>query len=171
MNIKTLDKIIEIKENINKDIWIYFLFQDEDLVYIWKSKNLSNRIFQHKKRWLIFNYISKIYCEEKDLLKLETLYLNNFSTKYNLNKKSIEVCLPKIEVIISASDLRKIINRLILLYPRRKIIYSKNYFNSLKWRVNLKQEIDLFLNTINFKINYKTVLNNTYWIKVLADLS
>jgi hypothetical protein len=69
--------------NFEKSAYIYYLFNDNDLIYIGKTEFLPDEISEHIKNGKIFN---KIYYEEREnifLSYLEKLYIYRDSEKIN----------------------------------------------------------------------------------------
>lgn len=65
---------------------IYFLFQDDELVYIGKSENVKSRLTDHTKSSKIFNsyaYINPRNFEQK-IEQIEGAYIKKYKPKYNV---------------------------------------------------------------------------------------
>lgn len=103
---KDLDKIKKIKITSNKGI--YFLYDNDTIVYIGKSKNLASRILAHTDDGVkIFNsYKILIIPKNENLTMIEKFYIEKYKPKYNKNcnidykmqKKS------KIKIVINILD-------------------------------------------------------------------
>jgi len=64
--------------------YVYFLFQDEDLVYIGQSSN-GNRIGQHQKT-KDFNRVKYLACENYEHIEIEVYLIRTIPTKYNKDR-------------------------------------------------------------------------------------
>ena len=67
---------------INKVRGVYFLFDDDELVYIGQSENILSRIASHlnDKRFDSYNFIE---CQYGNLDALEAKYILKYNPKYN----------------------------------------------------------------------------------------
>lgn len=61
-------------------IGVYFLYLNKELQYIGQSKQIDNRIKQHKIK---YDFIGIIICSQDELLSLEREMIKTFRPKYN----------------------------------------------------------------------------------------
>ena len=74
----------EITINIGSDFgkcFIYFLLQGEEVVYVGQTRKGLSRPFNHDDK--IYNSIKIIKCDEKDLDRLESYFIEKYAPKYN----------------------------------------------------------------------------------------
>jgi len=64
---------------------IYFLFKDDDLVYIGKSERLKERLFEHRAK--DFNYFSFIKTDNDEINELKLIHYH----KPILNKRTLNI--------------------------------------------------------------------------------
>lgn len=64
---------------------IYFLIQDDEIVYIGQSVHIPNRLKTHQGGEKVFNKVFFVECSGNDLDELEKHYIRSFTPK--LNKK------------------------------------------------------------------------------------
>jgi excisionase family DNA binding protein len=83
-NLLNYDEIIKEAEGNKILCGIYFLINENDVVYIGQSVNIHSRIAQHKNS-KTFDKFSYIECEKSELSHLEVKYIKKFKPKYNLN--------------------------------------------------------------------------------------
>lgn len=73
---------------INQQYYIYFLFKNEELIYIGQSCVLISRIGAHqsyrKKNKKDFNFISSIQVSSKKVLALEAFYIDKYKPRHNI---------------------------------------------------------------------------------------
>lgn len=83
-NLLDYDEIIKEADGNKILCGIYFLINQNDVVYIGQSVNIHSRIAQHKnnKKFDKFSYIE---CGKPELSHLEVKYIKKFKPKYNLN--------------------------------------------------------------------------------------
>jgi len=97
-----LNEVTKIKENllqkeellilrkttipIDEQYYIYFLFDNDELVYIGQSCVLPSRIGAHQtgKKKKKFNSITTIQTPSTKVLSLEAFYIDKFKPKYNI---------------------------------------------------------------------------------------
>lgn len=98
LNYLTEDLIHLIKENHDLDIhslervninsekiyYVYFLFDKDELVYIGKTINIHQRVYQHKSTKTFDSY-SFIESNFDDYEFLERIYINIHKPKYNID--------------------------------------------------------------------------------------
>lgn len=65
-----------------KSFFIYFLFQDDVVVYVGQTNDVFTRIKTHAE-WKVFNRVSVISVPESDLNIAEEFYINMLKPKYN----------------------------------------------------------------------------------------
>lgn len=63
---------------------VYFLLQNNKVVYVGKTSNGKLRINQHKNEEKIFDEIYIIKCKKNELLEKEDYYMMKYKPKYNL---------------------------------------------------------------------------------------
>jgi len=63
--------------------WIYFLWDESELVYVGQSHNVVSRVFEHKKTKQITDF-SIQPCHAMYLDQLEAAYINIYKPKYNI---------------------------------------------------------------------------------------
>lgn len=93
---------IASKYNQYSGYFIYFLLQDNQVVYIGKSTSLASRIIQHvNSNTKTFDDVSVIECQQNEMDALEVKYINEYRPKYNkeshLYRSLRESVLPKME--------------------------------------------------------------------------
>tara|TARA_R110000737_G_C14245384_1_gene425620 strand:+ start:44 stop:529 length:486 start_codon:yes stop_codon:yes gene_type:complete len=64
---------------------IYILYRDDELVYVGQSKNVYNRLNQHK-RDKVFDRVRVLHCREDRKLYWEKILINSYKPIYNRNK-------------------------------------------------------------------------------------
>lgn len=64
---------------------IYFLIDNDDIVYVGQSKNLNQRLSQHNKL-IKYDFIYYIHTNETELLKTEESYIKAFTPIKNIIK-------------------------------------------------------------------------------------
>lgn len=64
-------------------VFIYFLLQDDEVVYVGKTTRGYSRIIDHYHSAKIFNKVYYITCAEEDLDELENYYICKYNPKYN----------------------------------------------------------------------------------------
>jgi hypothetical protein len=62
---------------------IYFLIQDDEIVYIGQSIHIPNRLHSHQKKNRQFERVFFVECKEEDLDEIERQYIRKFSPKLN----------------------------------------------------------------------------------------
>lgn len=95
---------------IEKDI-IYFLLQDDEVVYVGQSKSGCKRPYEHLSSKQ-FNKIMVVNCDEKGLDRLEDFFIRKYSPKYNKilnNNISISFNSIKTNFNISIPKLKKVL--------------------------------------------------------------
>lgn len=103
-NIKDMEHLRAIKTNSIPDTsksYVYFLFQDDYLLYIGQTVNLKQRITTHKQD-KDFNYISFEHYDRHDLMLMEALYINAYSSGLNKNVYPMNVI---VRMILERCDL------------------------------------------------------------------
>lgn len=116
MDIKELQDLLEISKPVefNLNSGIYFLFQDNELVYVGQAACLDIRLLTHISEGIKqFNRFAWIPCEKENLEYLEAQYILKFLPKYNKNLPHIlGYLLPatiKTHLGISMRTIRKVI--------------------------------------------------------------
>lgn len=64
---------------------IYFLLDENEIVYIGKTTDLRSRFIQHSKTNKVFNRYFYIFCDRDNLTKTEALLIRKFNPKYNIS--------------------------------------------------------------------------------------
>lgn len=95
-------RVTEVPD-ISKPV-VYFLFQDDYILYIGMTNDLKRRISTHKKD-KEFNYISIQVCNKYDVMLLEALYINKYCTGLNKNVYPMSVIVKMIIERIDIFDL------------------------------------------------------------------
>ena len=133
MNLLNKDDIIKmqipiIDPNCNLSV-IYFLLQDNEIVYVGSSNKGLSRIYQHirdKK----FNAYSYIVVPPENRAKLENNYIFRFNPKYNY--------IPNYENMISLNVLQKQLKqkKVEKLYYKRELykLFEKFGIPIIRWR-------------------------------------
>ena len=83
---KASDELLKIRRRIeDKQRGIYFLLQDEEVVYVGKCVNGLARLTAHKtdKKFNYFCWLDCPNADDKKLLQLETKYILKYLPKYN----------------------------------------------------------------------------------------
>lgn len=80
-------KFSETKEVITipnyKNVFVYFLLLNKEVVYVGQTRNGLVRPLSHKDK--VFDEIKIIYCEENNLDLMEDLYIKKYMPRYNKN--------------------------------------------------------------------------------------
>lgn len=75
------------KERIYKIVGIYFLYQDDDIVYVGQSQNIGQRVYTHlAKDEKVFNYYAVYECpklSQQEMDNLEARIILEFDPRYN----------------------------------------------------------------------------------------
>lgn len=79
------DCIISHAEEIDEDIFLYFLIRDKKVVYVGQSKNVRARIESHRHDKDFDRYTLMICPSEYDANDLEAHYILELEPEYNLN--------------------------------------------------------------------------------------
>lgn len=74
-----------VKPGIKSKIFVYFLLQDEDVVYVGQTTSGIIRPISHLND-KVFNFIKIIYCERENLGKMEHKYILKYNPLYNKTK-------------------------------------------------------------------------------------
>lgn len=160
---KTLKKI-----PIKKRVGIYFLFKNQELVYIGKSTDIFSRIEQHKKD-KVFTHFSYQETPLKELNETEKDCIKYYNPKINENfaTKIVEEVL-----IIVESNFAKYHEKRMYFNIDNKLFNSqiksirdkKGYYRYrfLEIKGSIFSDGSAFLNRITFSVNYKS---KTYYFK------
>lgn len=80
-------KFAETKDVITipnyKNVFVYFLLLNKEVVYVGQTRNGLVRPLSHKDK--VFDEIKIMYCKEKDLDLTEDLYIKKYMPYYNKN--------------------------------------------------------------------------------------
>jgi hypothetical protein len=78
------DAILLLAGIRKKRCGIYFLIKNDEIVYVGQSVNIHNRIATHEnvKDFDRFTYVE---CEQRDLSRIEAMYIDMYKPKYNYN--------------------------------------------------------------------------------------
>lgn len=79
------DYVMQINHGFKSKIFVYFLIQDEEVVYVGQTTKGIIRPISHLND-KIFNSIRIMYCETKNLGKLEHEYILKYNPLYNKTK-------------------------------------------------------------------------------------
>ena len=74
----TLDSILATPSR--KKVGIYFLVENEELVYVGQSKNIHGRVATHNVQYDSYHYVE---CSEKDLDEFESAYIHIYQPVHN----------------------------------------------------------------------------------------
>lgn len=97
---------------------IYFLINDEEVVYVGQTKHGLSRPFSHRDK--PFNRLEIIKCKEKELDVLENKYIIKYQPIYNTQINN------GYKLITARNKLRKMLNRNITIWDIRKIMNDKD---------------------------------------------
>jgi len=61
---------------------VYFLIEDDDIVYVGQSINIDARVGQHHTT-KTFSFVAYVECQQEKLLALEALYIHKFDPPLN----------------------------------------------------------------------------------------
>lgn len=103
-NIKDMEHLRGIKTSKIPDTnksYVYFLFQDDYLLYIGQTVNLKQRITTHKQD-KEFNYIAFEQYDRHDLMLMEAMYINTYASGLNKNVYPMNVI---VRMILERLDL------------------------------------------------------------------
>lgn len=92
----------------NKKIGIYFLLQNDIIVYVGKALNIFSRIRQHLKSDKIFNKVYYLEFQKKDLDTKENEFIGKFIPLYNKDNLSKMVKSWKVKKKLIRLELSKI---------------------------------------------------------------
>jgi excinuclease UvrABC nuclease subunit len=86
-NLMSHQELLALKKT-NKFAYIYFLFNDQKIVYIGQTTNLQKRISEHKTKWLGYRGFDSFASvnaplDESERLSLEKKYIEKFNPKNN----------------------------------------------------------------------------------------
>lgn len=108
---------LTILPNVQNPI-IYFLLDNDEVVYVGQSKVGLVRPYIHKNK--IFTHVAFINCEECDLDEKETEFIKIYKPKYNKKAGNSDYSLTRTKAVIknqtnihnfNLHDLRKLINK------------------------------------------------------------
>jgi len=78
-------KLIDYNESNKNDGGCYFLYENDEIIYIGVSINIRKRLIQHKgdrKKW---DFVKYIPCTDYlEAIKIESYYINKFKPKLNI---------------------------------------------------------------------------------------
>ncbi|MDE1545956.1 GIY-YIG nuclease family protein [Dechloromonas agitata] len=81
------DEIIANSRSLEKTCGVYFLVKEERIIYVGKSRDVYKRIGQHEKTKQ-FDRITVIECSERDVDRLELIYIEKFKPILNVLGKA-----------------------------------------------------------------------------------
>ena len=85
-----IDLDLDTLENLNLEIvrCIYFLYQDDKLVYIGKTNNLVQRLLQHRyEKSKVFNSYKKyLILEDSNIDEIENDFIKKYNPEYNITR-------------------------------------------------------------------------------------
>jgi len=134
----------EFKIEKENKVFIYFLFNNESLVYIGKTINGFSRPFSHYDK--IFNKIKVIFCKKDELDLLETKYICKYKPQYNraiyeyISLENIkEKKLKPMRIKTTCSELSKLMKELdieILNYNGKCVIKKEFLYKIIEYANN-----------------------------------
>jgi hypothetical protein len=72
------------KRKVKRMKGVYFLFRQDELVYIGQSRDIVTRLILHKqKRQIVFDSFAVIETDPHSLESVEALYINQYRPKFN----------------------------------------------------------------------------------------
>lgn len=80
---QTLNELLEKRKKLKCSPGIYFLFDEDEVVYVGQGMFPENRIKSHLSSEKIFDSYFVIRCDKKDLNQLEAKYILKYCPKYN----------------------------------------------------------------------------------------
>lgn len=81
---KTLEEIKQLnRHSVDITPGVYFLFNDNDLVYVGESEDIHRRVGQHRKNKEYDSYSFIVQTDPHLRLRLEKAYIEKFNPKYN----------------------------------------------------------------------------------------
>ena len=89
-----LDEILEAASPAHSMVGIYFLIQDNEVVYVGQSVDVLGRISRHKRDGKEFDSFTYILCPTKDLCTLETTYIASLMPWMNSAMGRLPKALP-----------------------------------------------------------------------------
>ena len=142
-----------------KEIWIYFLFKWDKIVYIWQSADIIARTNMHYTNEIDFDSFSFINCDRKELLRLESKYIREYNPEHN--KVCIEIKEYKeIPDVIIASRFKIFIKRVKKFSWK---IHVKNHYSGLHWKIDFKYYLRMFLKDNKIKLTDAEILFLLWW--------
>lgn len=70
--------------SFDRIVGVYFLLQDDEIVYVGQSTNIMTRLSNHKfEATKLFSRVFVMECPEAHLDRLERLYIDKFKPRYN----------------------------------------------------------------------------------------
>jgi hypothetical protein len=75
------DESNAVRIDIPKTVFVYFLLDGDEVVYVGQTKNGMSRPLQHTDK--VFDSIYVIYCDVSELDYLEDKYMTKYRPKYN----------------------------------------------------------------------------------------
>ena len=124
---------------------VYFLLDNEEVVYIGQSVNIFSRILDHQRGNKKFTDFKYIECEKEELNRLEYMYYQKYNpTKYNKQP----VCDPEEKNLTERFELK--------LKPSQMeaLEFLSNEINKSKAKI-LRKSFDLLLHELNYKEEIK----------------
>jgi len=105
-------EVLQSKFSINKECLIYFLINENEIVYVGQTKQGMSRVFQHFNTKEYDSY-SVCKCKQEELNELEAYYIIKFNPYYNsdvLPQNNMYKSIPSIkkQYRINALALKKI---------------------------------------------------------------
>jgi hypothetical protein len=96
--IEAISKIISIdvhgleKTPVRKPIpGVYFLFQDDVIIYIGKSKDVLSRVQAHKNNQKEFDHYTYVECDEDLLTAYERIFINKYKPIQNADALTLKM--------------------------------------------------------------------------------
>lgn len=124
---------------------VYFLFDDDELIYIGSSINVHLRVAQHTKTFTSYSFIKMPI---KKARKLEKMYIKHYKPKYNVQRyKFWKHSEQKRQKILNLAEEIKLSNE-----SESSLIELGHSESKIK---KIKERKKLFLNFLEFEANKK----------------
>ena len=79
---KSKEEILAIAQNEVSNCCIYFLIDNDEIVYVGKTMHITSRVITHKLTKK-FDRVSFISCSKEEMEELEKMYIEKFSPRIN----------------------------------------------------------------------------------------
>lgn len=127
---------MDLKKKYNKEVFVYFLLKNQEVVYVGQTSDGLNRIKTHYlQKTKDFDDYKTIKCCKRDLNELENYYILKYQPKYNKQLNGINVksayIMSKLKDVLGFNPYSvKRIEEIINISPFNKSFFKNN--NSLK---------------------------------------